>query len=224
MFLGKRATLQHLNRAGVTSSDRRDLLWFGLRTVPPLGAAVLIAGALVGCAQSPVQTSSRSYQTAPGHHAWLPAEKRHRRMFATTESVPQATTIIEKTQPASAVTPGSLPHSASTPIIEKTQHATRSLPHSASVGVASFYTEGTRTANGERLNPNALTAAHPSLPFGTRLRITSVASGRSVVVRVNDRGPFIKGRVVDVSYSAAKELGMTERGVAKVRMEVVEGQ
>jgi len=99
---------------------------------------------------------------------------------------------------------------------------TGSLPPAASVGVASFYTAGARTANGERLNPNALTAAHPSLPFGTRLRITSVASGRSVVVRVNDRGPFIKGRAVDVSYSAAKELGMTERGVAKVKMEVVQ--
>lgn len=99
---------------------------------------------------------------------------------------------------------------------------TGSLPRGASVGVASFYTEGARTANGERLNPNALTAAHPTLPFGTRLRITSVASGRSVVVRVNDRGPFLKGRAVDVSYSAAKELGMTERGVAKVKMEVVQ--
>jgi len=99
---------------------------------------------------------------------------------------------------------------------------TGSLPHGTSVGVASFYTEGARTASGERLNPNALTAAHPSLPFGTRLRITSVASGRSVVVRVNDRGPFRKGRAVDVSYSAAKQLGITERGVAKVKMEVVQ--
>src|SRR6202042_2240726 len=124
-----------------------------------------------------------------------------------------------------------LPHSASAnlaspPAIEKRHRGetltTGSLPHGTSVGVASFYTEGARTANGERLNPNALTAAHPSLPFGTRLRITSVASGRSVVVRVNDRGPFIKGRAVDVSYSAAKELGMTERGVAKVKMEVVQ--
>lgn len=99
---------------------------------------------------------------------------------------------------------------------------TGSLPPGASVGVASFYTEGARTASGERLNPNALTAAHPTLPFGTRLRITSVASGRSVVVRVNDRGPFLKGRAVDVSYSAAKQLGLTERGVAKVKMEVVQ--
>ena len=99
---------------------------------------------------------------------------------------------------------------------------TGSLPQGAAVGVASFYTEGARTANGERLNPEALTAAHPTLPFGTHLRITSVASGRSVVVRVNDRGPFLKGRAVDVSYSAAKQLGITERGVAKVKMEVVQ--
>jgi len=99
---------------------------------------------------------------------------------------------------------------------------TGSLPQGRSVGVASFYTEGARTASGERLNPNELTAAHPTLPFGTRLRITSVASGRSVVVRVNDRGPFLKGRAVDVSYSAAKQLGMTERGVAKVKMQVVQ--
>jgi rare lipoprotein A len=99
---------------------------------------------------------------------------------------------------------------------------TGSLPQGASVGVASFYTEGASTASGERLNPNALTAAHPTLPFGTHLRITSVSSGRSVVVRVNDRGPFLKGRAVDVSYSAAKQLGITERGVAKVKMEVVQ--
>ena len=96
----------------------------------------------------------------------------------------------------------SLPHSGATgqawlPVIEKRHRGepvtTGSLPHGASVGVASFYTEGARTANGERLNPNALTAAHPSLPFGTRLRITSVASGRSVIVRVNDPAPLSKG-------------------------------
>jgi rare lipoprotein A len=72
-----------------------------------------------------------------------------------------------------------------------------------SYGVASFYSEGTRTASGEQFNPNALTAAHPNLPFGTKLRVTDVATGRSVVVRVNDHGPFVPGRVVDVSYSAA---------------------
>jgi rare lipoprotein A len=97
----------------------------------------------------------------------------------------------------------------------------RQEPRGASTGLASYYTEGSRTANGEKLNPNELTAAHPTLPFGTRLRVTNLATGHSVVVRVNDRGPFIKGRLVDVSYSAAEKLGLTERGVAKVKIDVL---
>ena len=92
----------------------------------------------------------------------------------------------------------------------------------ASHGVASFYTEGTQTASGERFDTHELTAAHPTLPFGTRLRVTNVASGRSVTVRVNDRGPFVPGRDVDVSYSAAETLGMVGRGVAKVKLDVVQ--
>jgi rare lipoprotein A len=92
----------------------------------------------------------------------------------------------------------------------------------ASLGVASFYTEGTQTASGEKFDTHELTAAHPTLPFGTKLRVTNVASGRSVTVRVNDRGPFVPGRVVDVSYSAAETLGMVGSGVAKVKLDVVQ--
>jgi rare lipoprotein A len=92
----------------------------------------------------------------------------------------------------------------------------------SSYGLASFYSEGTRTASGEQFNPNALTAAHPNLPFGTKLRVTDVATGRSVIVRVNDRGPFVPGRVVDVSYSAAASLGIIGRGTAKVKLDVVQ--
>jgi rare lipoprotein A len=88
-------------------------------------------------------------------------------------------------------------------------------------GIASFYTEDEQTASGEKYDPNKLTAAHPTLPFGTRLRVTNVANGHSVVVRVNDRGPFIPGRVVDVSYSAAESLGIVERGITKVKLDVV---
>jgi rare lipoprotein A len=91
----------------------------------------------------------------------------------------------------------------------------------ASQGVASFYTEGTQTASGEKFNTHELTAAHPTLPFGTKLRVTNVASGRSVTVRVNDRGPYVPGRVVDVSYSAADALGMVGKGIAKVKLDVV---
>jgi rare lipoprotein A len=92
----------------------------------------------------------------------------------------------------------------------------------SSFGVASFYSEGIKTANGEKFDPGELTAASPSLPFGTRLRVTNVSNGRSVVVRVNDRGPFVPGRVVDVSYSAAETLGMVGRGTAKVKLDVVQ--
>ena len=92
----------------------------------------------------------------------------------------------------------------------------------ASQGIASFYTEGTKTASGEKFNTNELTAAHPTLPFGTKLRVTNVASGQSVTVRVNDRGPFVRGRVVDVSYAAAETLGMVGGGIAKVKLDVVQ--
>ena len=92
----------------------------------------------------------------------------------------------------------------------------------ASHGVASYYSQGTKTASGERFNALEMTAAHPTLPFGTKLRVTNLSSGRSVTVRVNDRGPFVHGRVVDVSYSAADALGMVGKGVAKVKLDVVE--
>ncbi|WP_346659820.1 septal ring lytic transglycosylase RlpA family protein [Bradyrhizobium sp. 200] len=92
----------------------------------------------------------------------------------------------------------------------------------AAHGVASFYTEGTKTASGEKFNTLDMTAAHPTLPFGTKLRVTNVASGQSVTVRVNDRGPYVRGRVVDVSYSAADALGMVGKGVAKVKLDVVD--
>jgi rare lipoprotein A len=90
-----------------------------------------------------------------------------------------------------------------------------------SYGIASFYSEDQQTANGEKFNPNALTAAHPTLPFGTKLRVTNVMTGRFVTVRINDRGPFVHGRVVDVSYSAAETLGIVDRGIAKVKLDVV---
>jgi rare lipoprotein A len=92
----------------------------------------------------------------------------------------------------------------------------------ASHGLASYYGHGTQTASGEKYNAGELTAAHPTLPFGTRVRVTDVATGRSVTVRVNDRGPFVGGRVIDVSHAAAQELGMVGRGVAKVKLDVVQ--
>lgn len=88
-------------------------------------------------------------------------------------------------------------------------------------GMASFYgnESGSKTASGQRFNQNAMTAAHRSLPFGTRLRVTH--GGRSVVVTINDRGPFIRGRVLDLSTGAARAVGLTSRGVGRVTAEVV---
>jgi rare lipoprotein A len=91
-------------------------------------------------------------------------------------------------------------------------------------GEASYYGHelaGNRTASGERFNPNGLTAAHRSLPLGTRLRVTNVANGRSVIVRVNDRGPFVRSRLIDVSLGAAREIQMVRTGKAQVRLEIV---
>ena len=92
------------------------------------------------------------------------------------------------------------------------------------VGVASYYArghDGRRTANGERFDMNEMTAAHRTLPFGTRVRVTNLGNGRDVVVRINDRGPWKKGRVIDVSYAAARKLGLIGPGTARVRLEVL---
>lgn len=94
-------------------------------------------------------------------------------------------------------------------------------PASAATGWASFYKSGKRTANGERFNPMGLTAAHRKLPFGTRVKVTNLRTGKSVIVRINDRGPFIKGRVMDLSLGAARVIGLHKSGVAKISFVVL---
>jgi rare lipoprotein A len=93
-------------------------------------------------------------------------------------------------------------------------------PRAAQTGIASVYGgdrhRGSRTANGERVHPGALTAAHRTYPFGTKVRVTNLRNGRSVVVRINDRGPFRRGRVIDVTPAAARVLGFS--GLASVSL------
>lgn len=88
-------------------------------------------------------------------------------------------------------------------------------------GHASWYSQGSRTASGERMNANLMTAAHRSMKFGTKLKVTNSVNGKSVIVRVNDRGPFIKGRIIDLSRAAAAEIGMVSAGTAKVCLQTV---
>lgn len=91
------------------------------------------------------------------------------------------------------------------------------------VGTASWYgiaERGRPTASGELMDPGKMTAAHPSLPFGTVVRVTDIDSGRTIEVRINDRGPFVHDRIIDLSHEAARRLGILERGVAPVRLAI----
>ena len=173
-------------------SDAARALVAGARTVVQRFAVVLAAASLAACAQSSVVSRNSGFVSG-SRQASLPHHQ--------TTAVTTHRSVVFAKKPAPFVPSGT---------------------QTASHGLASFYTEGTRTANGEKFDTHQLTAAHPTLPFGTKLRVTNVASGRSVTVLVNDRGPYVPGRVVDVSYSAANALGMVGQGVAKVKLDVVQ--
>jgi len=92
-------------------------------------------------------------------------------------------------------------------------------------GVISYYAhdfQGKETSNGETFNMNDLTAAHRTFPFGTKVRVTNLENNKSVIVRVNDRGPFVEGRIMDLSLGAAKEIGLIKTGTTRARLEVLE--
>ena len=114
---------------------------------------------------------------------------------------------------------------ASPPVVEEPPAADASVEgETIGDGQASYYAEelaGQPTASGEPFEPEALTAAHRTLPLGSRIRVTNLRNDESVIVRVNDRGPFAKRRVVDLSKAAAREIGMLKRGTARVRLELL---
>ena len=168
----------------------------GIRSVVQGLAIVLGAASLAACTQTHV-AANKTEMVSPGRQA---SQQYHR----TVSFAPKRRVAVARKH---------------TPFASDKKAAATQV---ASDGIASFYTEGTKTASGEKFNTHELTAAHPTLPFGTRLRVTNVASGQSVTVRVNDRGPFVRGRVVDVSYAAAETLGMVGGGVAKVKLDVVQ--
>ena len=164
------------------------------RNVVRLFAVALTAATLAACAQSSV-ISNKPELRAASRQALL--EDNQKAPFVTNRRV----AVTKMHTPAATDK-----HAAETQV--------------ASYGLASFYTDAD-TASGEKFDPYKLTAAHRTLPFGTRLRVTNLATGRFVTVRVNDRGPFVPGRVVDVSYTAAETLGITQQGIAKVKLDVV---
>lgn len=108
------------------------------------------------------------------------------------------------------------------PVAAEPEAAPEPAYETVGVGEASYYGHelaGNRTASGERFNPHGLTAAHHSLPMGTRLRVTNTRNGKSVIVRVNDRGPFAKARILDLSLGAAHKIAMVRSGTARVKIE-----
>jgi rare lipoprotein A len=99
------------------------------------------------------------------------------------------------------------------------------LAYSGEIGIASHYSvrsnKGTKTASGEKLRDDSFTAAHKTLPFGTVVKVICLKTNKSVKVTINNRGPFVAGRIIDLSQAAAKQLGIIERGIAKVKVEII---
>jgi rare lipoprotein A len=118
-----------------------------------------------------------------------------------------------------------LPLKPAAPVLPIATPAAEPKVRAVSSGQASWYGPGfygNRTANGEVFRPGTLTAAHRTLPFGTKVRVTNLWNGRSTVVRINDRGPFHGNRVIDLAHGAASQLGVVASGVAKVKLEVLQ--
>ncbi len=139
-----------------------------------------------------------------------------------TSGATSATTQRQPLPPASARKPSAVEQAADAKTDELAEAQPASEPSVwEESGVASRYAgrfKGRRTANGERYNPRAFTAAHPTLPFGTWVRVRNTHTDAEVRVRINDRGPFVAGRVIDLSYVAAQELGLLRRGVGEVTL------
>jgi rare lipoprotein A len=189
------------------------------RRITRLGAVVLAAASLAACAQSSVVRQSEWRSTGTSRQAAIEHPRRPAVAAIAPQSIAPKWITPKSTTPKSVATaPRSIVRRQEPAEPDKNAAGTPRV----SQGLASFYSYDTQTASGEKFDARELTAAHPSLPFGTRLRVTNVTTGRSVTVRVNDRGPYVAGRVVDVSHSAAEELGMVGQGVAKVKLDVVQ--
>ena len=194
-------------------------------TLPAFAAALLVLGVALVAAEAPqdpapVAIAEPTAAVVPVRLASAPAEAprplRRRVARADTDTVAVPTPVPV---PVEEILEGAPPDTVAVPPAEP---APEPRARVIGTGVASYYGgrfHGRRTASGERFNQNALTAAHRTLPFGTRVRVVHVRSGRSVVVRINDRGPVSRRRIIDLSKGAARRLGMVRSGTARVRLE-----
>jgi len=191
--------------------------------VARLLSLTLAASALAACAQSSVVQNGRQFRAAEGELALKAVQKVSPKASQTAPNTVQKRTVAER-----GLAPKVLQKAQKTAQKRTTAQSKKGTSKQVagskitSYGIASFYEYDTQTASGEKFDPHKMTAAHRTLPFGTRLRVTDVTTGRSVTVRVNDRGPFVPGRIVDLSYSAAQRLGIIDRGVARVKVAVLQ--
>lgn len=199
----------------------------GFPIVVRLFLLTLAAGTLAACAQTSVVSERREFRTTEGEielSVIRPAPKTtHKRVVAKKSKGSSKQVIGSKVAPAAKKV--ALQQAPWSKVAAKTisNISNKAVGLKGELyGVASFYLYDTKTASGEIFDPHKMTAAHRTLPFGTRLRVTDVSTGRSVTVRVNDRGPFVRGRIVDLSYSAAQRLGIIKKGVARVKVAILQ--
>jgi rare lipoprotein A len=176
-------------------------------------------GGSVACSPSPHQARQARSYTKRSHHRHARADRGHRRHASHAPRKPRQVSRVERSRPETPVKKVAA-------VMQETRQPSYSVTSSGGKthsGMASYYgTEsGSRTASGARFNPSAMTAAHRSLPFGTKVRVTNKRNGRSVIVTINDRGPFIRGRIIDLSTGAADVIGMRSSGVVPVSVEVL---
>ncbi|MEV8636960.1 septal ring lytic transglycosylase RlpA family protein [Streptosporangium sp. NPDC051023] len=191
--------------------------------VPPSGTTPSSPSAPPSAAATPEKTiSPASPQASTGPHAAGDETTR------TSSPEASATPSAAPTASPSATTAPLDAATSKTKSAPKTEKTAKAKTATSKVRVissgtcgASYYAEGQMTASGERFNPNALTAAHKTLPLGSRVRVTNPANGESVTVRINDRGPYVGGRCLDLSRAAFSAIGNTDAGVMRVEYEVL---
>ena len=165
--------------------------------------------------------SGASFAVGQGSSAMAASDSENRSSLPSGSSDPDRKLAIREHAETEPATGASSTPDTSAPVVPRT---IQQVPLAVTRGQASWYGPGffgNRTASGEVLRPGTLTAAHRSLPFGTRVRVTNLFNGRSAVVRINDRGPFHGRRVIDLAHGAAGHLGLISSGVADVKLEVL---
>lgn len=165
--------------------------------------------------------TSRSRYAKRRHTRTAKHMRRHKRV-ARKPGISRSKAAQQRQKPAqrTASAPIATPPAATPPALKKGL-GSDGQKRPGALGMASYYWQPQALASGGRFDPNAMTAAHKTLPFGTRVRVTHLGNGRSVEVKINDRGPYVAGRIIDLSRAAAGVIGMTAQGVARVAVEIL---